>query len=571
MPAQTQFPKRGAGPSPRSALAAATPHVAAVGAPPNFITIPQTLSFWGNYDHGDCVTAEEAFAKACNQPEIFISEQEAINWATQHGVLEGAYLTQVMQWMQTDGFVQDGFTYDDGPYYSVDWTNAATLQSAISQGPVKIGVAADQLNPVWHNAGGGPNGGVSGWFATGFHADSNEDHNPSLCGYGTIAWLAQQLNVQVPSGVDGTQPGYAMFTWDSIGIIDVPSLLAITHEAWVRIPTTIVVQQAGTSTIHVFARGGDGAVWHNWQTAPNNGWSGWYSLGGWIDLLAAAQNADGRLEIFARGGDGAVWHNWETTPGGSWSGWYSLGGWIDILTVAQNADGRLEIFARGGDGAVWHNWQTAPSNGWSGWYSLGGWIDRLDVSSNADGRLEIFARGGDGAVWHNWQTAPNNGWSGWYSLGGWIDMLALARNADGRLEIFARGGDGALWHNWQTAPNNGWSGWYSLGGWIDLLYVARNADGRLEIFARGGDGAVWHNWQTAPNNGWSGWYSLGGWIDRLDVSDNADGRLEIFARGGDGALWHNWQTAPNNGWSGWYSLGGWIDMLEVWPKATGIG
>ena len=72
---------------------------------------------------------------------------------------------------------------------------------------------------------------------------------------------------------------------------------------------------------------------------------------------------------------------WEQTPGGNWSGWYSLGGWIDRLDVAKNADGRLEIFARGGDGALWHKWQTAPNNGWSGWYSLGGWIDMLDVGT----------------------------------------------------------------------------------------------------------------------------------------------------------------------------------------------
>ena len=183
------FPKRGATPTPANKLAAATPHVP-VAAPPNFITIPQTLSFWGNYYHGDCVSAEEAFAKACYQPEISISEQEVINWATQHGDLEGAFLTDVMQWMETGGFVQNGFMYNDGPYYTVDWTNSATLQSAISQGPVKLGVSGDQLDTVWHNAGGGASGGVSGWFATGFHAGDPEDHSVSLCGYGTIAWLA---------------------------------------------------------------------------------------------------------------------------------------------------------------------------------------------------------------------------------------------------------------------------------------------------------------------------------------------------------------------------------------------
>jgi hypothetical protein len=33
--------------------------------PTNFIILPQKISFWGNYSDGDCVTAEEAFAKAC--------------------------------------------------------------------------------------------------------------------------------------------------------------------------------------------------------------------------------------------------------------------------------------------------------------------------------------------------------------------------------------------------------------------------------------------------------------------------------------------------------------------------
>ena len=52
--------------------------------------------------------------------------------------------------------------------------------------------------------------------------------------------LAGQLKVAVPAGVDGTKPGYALFTWDSIGIVDQPSMIAITREAWLRSPTTVV-------------------------------------------------------------------------------------------------------------------------------------------------------------------------------------------------------------------------------------------------------------------------------------------------------------------------------------------
>jgi hypothetical protein len=31
-----------------------------------------------------------------------------------------------------------------------------------------------------------------------------------------------------------------MFTWDSVGIVDQPSLIAVTQEAWLRSPTTVI-------------------------------------------------------------------------------------------------------------------------------------------------------------------------------------------------------------------------------------------------------------------------------------------------------------------------------------------
>lgn len=238
-----QTPKRGAVPSPRSALAAASPHVAVLEAPPSYITVPAQISMWGNSDHGDCVTAEEAFAKACNNPEVFIPDNDVVAWATKHGVLDGADPVRVMQFMQNDGFQEGGSIYDDGGFTSVNWTNPAILQSAISSGPVKIVVAADQLDTAWRTTNG-----QSGWFAVGFKADTSYDHCVSLCGYGTINWLAQQFHVSVPAGIDGTKPGYALFTWDSIGIIDAPSLLAITCEAWLRQPTTVT--QAATAPIY---------------------------------------------------------------------------------------------------------------------------------------------------------------------------------------------------------------------------------------------------------------------------------------------------------------------------------
>jgi hypothetical protein len=312
-----QFPKRGAIPTPRDVLTAAPPASVRPGAPPNFIVIPKQISFWGNYDHGDCVTAEEAFTKACNNPEIFISEDEVITWATKHGVLEGANLPPVMTWMQNDGFPDGPLTYDDGPYYSVDWTNAGTLQSAISQGPVKLGVAGDQLNNTWWKAGSSAAGGVSGWFATGYTDDANYDHCVTLCGYGSLSWLAQQLGVQVPAGIDGTQPGYAMFTWDSIGIIDVPSMRAITNEAWLRQPTTVIrISRHRTfealSSTEAYVLGTDGNLWHetgSWGTVPPPREQ--------VDGNVAAFQALSSTEAYVLGTDGNLWHEtgpWGTVP-----------------------------------------------------------------------------------------------------------------------------------------------------------------------------------------------------------------------------------------------------------------
>jgi hypothetical protein len=224
---------RGAHPSPRHRLAGAKPHEIVGNAPSSFTVIPKQLSMWLNDVDGDCCTAEEAFAKACSNPEIFIADATVQTWANANGFLNGADLISVLDAMQSAGFVQDGTVYCDGSPTSVDWTNAAQLRDAIFNNcPVKIGVAGDQLENVV--------GGTNGWFATGLAIDGNEDHCVSLCGYGTINELATALGVTVPAGVDGTKPGYLLFTWDTIGIIDVPSLLAITAEAWVRNPTTIV-------------------------------------------------------------------------------------------------------------------------------------------------------------------------------------------------------------------------------------------------------------------------------------------------------------------------------------------
>lgn len=228
---QTKFP-RGAKPTPRHRLAAATPHVPLAAAPAQVAYIPKKLSMWGNNQYGDCVTAEEAFNKAVSGE--FISDSIVINWASQNGYLNGAMLDEVMDSMKRSGFQQDGNTYGDGGYKSVDFSNEAILQSALAIAPVKIGIDADAL----------PSGAGNqqGWYAFGGSPGQfrNEDHCVALAGYGTASYLFQQLNVSVPAGVDPNKPCYLLFTWSTIGLVDHDWIMSTVGEAWVRDPSSTV-------------------------------------------------------------------------------------------------------------------------------------------------------------------------------------------------------------------------------------------------------------------------------------------------------------------------------------------
>lgn len=224
--------KTGARPSPRHVLAAATPHRPATAPPPQVAYVPAQLSIWGNDTYGDCVTAEEAFAKACNSPEIFLPDQTVIGWAKQNGFLEGADLSTVLDLMVKAGFVQGNATYDDGGKLAVNWSDEAALQAAIAEGPVKIAIDHTALP-----ANAGP---PSGWYAFGSGKTyPNADHCVSICGYGPMAWLCQQLGLS-QSPPYAPAAGYLLFTWGSIGIVDHAWIMSTCAEAWVRNPTTVV-------------------------------------------------------------------------------------------------------------------------------------------------------------------------------------------------------------------------------------------------------------------------------------------------------------------------------------------
>lgn len=221
----------GARPSPRHELAAAVPFRPLFAAPASWIWLPSILSYWNNQTDGCCVTTEEAFARACSG--VLISDRVAYDWAARHGVLNGAVISEVLDWMHAPGggFSQDGNVYGAGARTGVNYADPQALQAAIAAGPVKIGVAAGQLQNVV--------GVKNGWFGVGFRRDNDYDHCVSLCGYGTAAEVASWLKVSLPAGLNPSLTGYALFTWDTVGFIDAQSMLNVTCEAWLRTPTTV--------------------------------------------------------------------------------------------------------------------------------------------------------------------------------------------------------------------------------------------------------------------------------------------------------------------------------------------
>jgi hypothetical protein len=235
------FVPSGEFPSPNYELAAARPYKTRGAPPESFIAWPIEIGFWGNEQVSNSSWAEEAFAKACAEPKVFISTDVVLFASRECGASNFA------EFMQTHGFQTDDNAYLDGPFNSVSWTNAAVLNHAIANvGPVKIGVASENLVS-------GPHGrvtpGTSGWAIRGLLTGKPENHCASLCGYGPLAALIdlferRGVNVNLPSGMP-TGLCYAMFTWGSVGIVDQQSLMNITGEAWVRNPTTIVKTLSG--------------------------------------------------------------------------------------------------------------------------------------------------------------------------------------------------------------------------------------------------------------------------------------------------------------------------------------
>lgn len=229
----------GALPSSRHLLLAAVPWTPLYAPAPQSALVPKQMDYWGNNQYGNCTVAEEAFAKACYQPEIFVPANVVIAWGAGNGFNNGATLTDPMDQMAKKGFVVGAQEYRDGPHQAVDYSNEAVLQAALSTGdggspaPVKLGMASGAL----------PSGAGNqqGWYAIQAKTDHSEDHCTGLSGYGSADWLYQQLGMTKPSGVNFPSVCYLFYTWSTLGVVSHDWIMGCVGEAWVRSPTTLGV------------------------------------------------------------------------------------------------------------------------------------------------------------------------------------------------------------------------------------------------------------------------------------------------------------------------------------------
>ena len=411
---------------------------------------------------------------------------------------------------------------------------------------------------IWHVDELGSNNNEQGTLASHYECALVQADNAYHLEHGGNHGDANDLfkAPQVNHLSDGTAPAAKWWNGSNSGLdiqctTPAGALMTLTQAnpaASLAVQVAAIGNQDGR--IEVLSIGKNTLLYHNWQTAPNNGWAGSVPLAGAAKQLALGSNQDRRIEAFYVGTNDRLYHNWQVKPNSGWAGEAALGGSAKQVVAGNNLDGRLEVFYVGTNNRLYHNWQTAPNSGWAGEAALGGSAKQIVVGNNKDGRLEVFYVCTNDRLYHNWQVKPNAGWAGEAALGGSAKQVVVGNNQDGRLEVFYVGTNNKLYHNWQTAPNSGWAGEALLGGSALQLAVGRNQDGRLEVFYVGTDNKLYHNWQIKPNAGWAGEALLGGSAKQVTVCNDQDGRLEVFYVGTNDRLYHNWQIKPNAGWAG---------------------
>ncbi len=285
------------------------------------------------------------------------------------------------------------------------------------------------------------------------------------------------------------------------------------------------VLAATTTTLYVFARGADNAVWYKQRSAAGV-WSpsatGWISLGGVISARpAVAVSPSGRLDLFVRGTAGDIHH--KALYSGAWvpsiSTWEPLGGsTLGAPAAVSVGENRPQVYVVGADRALvrkaadaWGRFTASTP-----WENLGGQVASTPaVVSTEAGKVDIVVKGTDGSLYQ--KSFNGLGWSpqsGYRALNrAIVGAPALVSGAPGRLDLFAQDPYGQVIHTWAQgrtdiypAPSpvlsNGWDelrglsygtpGVVAFGPRLDLLAISTSDVPQ----AQGWTGSNWRNWES---------------------------------------------------------------------------
>jgi hypothetical protein len=263
--------------------------------------------------------------------------------------------------------------------------------------------------------------------------------------------------------------------------------------------------------VYVFAHAADDRI--IMRVLDNGTWGAWAPVDGLAAGSGPAALAFGTsLYLFARGQDGAVWWN-VLLPTGNWFGWRSLGGQVTSAPGAGFRYGTttIDLAARGTDNQLHHRSLVAGQD-WSAWEPLGGNLGSAPavVGFSTLGSIDVFVRDNAGQVvqrywldgtWHDWGNA------GGTSVGA---PAATFAHPD-RLDIYVRGTDNGLYYHEHRTAGTAWSAVDASTPLSSAPAATSDAPGHELIFARiGNDLAV--KAATIPADGppsFGPWSSLG--------------------------------------------------------------
>lgn len=170
----------------------------------------------------------------------------------------------------------------------------------------------------------------------------------------------------------------------------------------------------GSGHLDIYARDTAGHMRRKTYDYASGGWvAAWQDLGAPAVGLSttspgAASWTYDRADVYARGGDGALWHKWSNDGGATWYGWENLGGVLQVGSgpdVSTWGNGRYDVFYRGTNDHLMHLWYNWQPSSWSTPEDLAGVLtsDPTAASWGPD-RIDVFARGSDTAMWQTYHV-----------------------------------------------------------------------------------------------------------------------------------------------------------------------